>query len=102
MKNLITLLSLSFATFFTTIGNSPVFAMSCNTKNNTEMVCNEDNVTCEKKIKEQRINWNMSKHLPEFYESIVEASNRGELWGIESPPSDSIQLEIDFNPSSVN
>tara|TARA_Y100001968_G_scaffold147899_1_gene135302 strand:- start:33 stop:167 length:135 start_codon:yes stop_codon:yes gene_type:complete len=44
----------------------------------------------------------MSKHLPEFYESIVEASNRGELWGIESPPSDSIQLEIDFSPYSIN
>ena len=44
----------------------------------------------------------MTKHIPEFYESIVEASNRGELWGVESPPGDSIQLEIDFSPSSTN
>ena len=39
----------------------------------------------------------MSNHFPEFYESIVEASNRGELWGIEKPSTDSTQLEIDFN-----
>ena len=102
MKNLISLLLFSSATLFTIVGNFSVFAMSCNTKNNSEVVCNEGNVTCEKKIIEERINWNMSKHLPEFYESIVEASNRGELWGIESPPSDSIQLEIDFSPSSIN
>jgi len=39
----------------------------------------------------------MSNHLPEFYESIVEACNRGELWGIETSSTDSNQLEIDFN-----
>ena len=39
----------------------------------------------------------MSNHFPEFYESIVEASSRGELWGIEKPSTDSTQLEIDFN-----
>ena len=39
----------------------------------------------------------MSNHFPEFYESIVVASNRGELWGIEKPSTDSTQLEIDFN-----
>ena len=39
----------------------------------------------------------MSNHFSEFYESIVEASNRGDLWGIEKPSTDSTQLEIDFN-----
>ena len=39
----------------------------------------------------------MSNHFPEFYESIVEACQRGELWGVEPPSNTSIQLEIDFN-----
>ena len=39
----------------------------------------------------------MSIHTPDFYETIVEACNRGELWGIEKPSTDSTQLEIDFN-----
>ena len=43
----------------------------------------------------------MSKHIPEFYESILEASERGELWGISSDKSHWTQLEIDFN-SYVN
>ena len=38
----------------------------------------------------------VSKHIPEFYESIVEASERGELWGITSEQSHWIQLEIDL------
>ena len=38
----------------------------------------------------------MSNHFPEFYESIVEACKRGELWGIEKPSTDSTQLEIDL------
>ena len=38
----------------------------------------------------------MSNHFPEFYESIVEAFNNGELWGIEKSSTDSTQLEIDF------
>tara|TARA_Y100001968_G_C19101358_1_gene592693 strand:- start:136 stop:321 length:186 start_codon:yes stop_codon:yes gene_type:complete len=41
----------------------------------------------------------MTKHIPEFYESIVEASNRGELWGIEIFSNDITQLEIDFDLS---
>ena len=39
----------------------------------------------------------MSNHIPEFYESIVEACNRGELWGVEPPSNTFTQLEIDFN-----
>ncbi len=39
----------------------------------------------------------MSKHIPEFYESILEASKRGELWGISSEQGHWTQLEIDFN-----
>ena len=42
-----------------------------------------------------------SKHIPEFYESILEASERGELWGISSEQSHWTQLEIDIN-SYVN
>tara|TARA_B100000965_G_scaffold180949_1_gene151002 strand:+ start:185 stop:370 length:186 start_codon:yes stop_codon:yes gene_type:complete len=41
----------------------------------------------------------MTKHIPEFYESIVEASNRGELWGTEIFSNDITQLEIDFDLS---
>ena len=43
----------------------------------------------------------MSNQIPDFYESIVEASNRGELWGIETSSSDSTQLEIDFNVNNA-
>ena len=34
----------------------------------------------------------MSSHIPEFYESILEASKRGELWGYKfrTKPLDSI------------
>ena len=39
----------------------------------------------------------MSKHIPEFYESILEASERGELWGIISEQSHWTQLEIDLD-----
>ena len=39
----------------------------------------------------------MSIYIPDFYESIVEACERGELWGIEPPSNTSTQLEIDFN-----
>ena len=41
----------------------------------------------------------MSSHIPEFYESIVEASNRGELWGLDQFSNNNIQLEINFDPS---
>ena len=43
----------------------------------------------------------MSNHISDFYEAIVEASNRGELWGIESSSTDSTQLEIDFNMNNA-
>ena len=36
----------------------------------------------------------MSKHIPEFYRSILEASDRGELWGITSEQSHWTQLEL--------
>ena len=39
----------------------------------------------------------MSIHTPDFYESIVEACERGELWGVEPPFNTPTQLEIDFN-----
>ena len=39
----------------------------------------------------------MSKHIPEFYETIFEAANRGELWGISSEQSHWTQLEIDLD-----
>tara|TARA_B100000700_G_scaffold35117_1_gene34011 strand:+ start:656 stop:790 length:135 start_codon:yes stop_codon:yes gene_type:complete len=44
----------------------------------------------------------MSKHIPELYSSIVEASNRGELWGLYPSNSNSTQLELDFNPSGTH
>lgn len=39
----------------------------------------------------------MSKHIPEYYKSIVEASDRGELWVINSEQTCFTQLEIDLN-----
>tara|TARA_B100000700_G_scaffold115122_1_gene129351 strand:+ start:1649 stop:1777 length:129 start_codon:yes stop_codon:yes gene_type:complete len=39
----------------------------------------------------------MSNQNSDFYDSIVEASNRGELWGIETSSPSSSQLEIIFN-----
>ena len=39
----------------------------------------------------------MSKHIPECYRSILEASDRGELWGITSEHRHWTQLEIDLN-----
>ena len=41
----------------------------------------------------------MSSHIPEFYESIVEASDRGELWGLDQFSNNINQLEINFDPS---
>ncbi len=41
----------------------------------------------------------MSPHIPEFYESIVEASNRGELWGLDQFSDNTNQLEINFDSS---
>tara|TARA_B100000214_G_C23642026_1_gene478904 strand:- start:386 stop:520 length:135 start_codon:yes stop_codon:yes gene_type:complete len=40
----------------------------------------------------------MSSHIPEFYESIVEASERGELWGLDQFANNINQLEINFDP----
>ena len=39
----------------------------------------------------------MSKHIPEFYESILEASERGELWGKSSEQIHWTQLEINLD-----
>ena len=43
--------------------------------------------------------WLMSSHIPEFYEAIVEASKRGELWGLDQFTNNSKQLEINFDHS---
>jgi len=42
----------------------------------------------------------MSSHIPEFYESIVEASDRGELWGLDQFSNNINQLEINFDQSA--
>ncbi len=39
----------------------------------------------------------MSKDIPELYRSILEASDRGELWGISSEQSHWTQLELDIS-----
>tara|TARA_Y100001968_G_scaffold195141_1_gene179016 strand:+ start:65 stop:199 length:135 start_codon:yes stop_codon:yes gene_type:complete len=41
----------------------------------------------------------MSSHIPELYKSIVEASSRGELWGLDNFSNNINQLEINFDPS---
>ena len=39
----------------------------------------------------------MSIYISDFYETIVEACECGELWGVEPLSNTSTQLEIDFN-----
>ena len=39
----------------------------------------------------------MPNHLPDFYKSILEASERGELWGINSKQNYWTQLEFDLD-----
>ena len=56
----------------------------------------------KKELLKREISDLMTKHIPEFYESIVEASNRGELWGVDVSNNDTMQLEIDFNLSQKN
>ena len=41
----------------------------------------------------------MPSHIPELYESIVEASKRGDLWGLDQLANNSNQLEINFDSS---
>ena len=57
----------------------------------------EDQKLSYKDLNKKSNQLNMLNQIPNFYESIVEANNRGELWGIEKSSIDSIQLEIDFN-----
>ena len=56
----------------------------------------------KKELLKREISDLMTKHITEFYESIVEASNRGELWGVDVSNNDTMQLEIDFNLSQKN
>ena len=35
------------------------------------------------------------KYIPEFYQFILDASEKGELWGITSEQNHYIQLDID-------
>ena len=44
----------------------------------------------------------MSKDIPEFYRSILEASDRSELWRISSEQSHWTQLEFDINSCMNN
>tara|TARA_Y100001968_G_C18942634_1_gene519444 strand:+ start:205 stop:345 length:141 start_codon:yes stop_codon:yes gene_type:complete len=44
----------------------------------------------------------MSSHIPEFYELIVVASNRGKLWGTDKFSNNINQLEMHFDPSVQN
>ena len=36
------------------------------------------------------------RHNPDSYKSILEAAERGELWGVSTHHLDSIQLKFDF------
>ena len=49
----------------------------------------------------QRSTKTMSKTYSKFYQSILEAAERGELWGITSEHSQLTQLELDL-ASCVN
>ena len=46
-------------------------------------------------------NRSLAKHNPDFYKSILEAAERGELWGMYSEQDHFTQLEIDFNSSQM-
>jgi len=41
------------------------------------------------------------KHNPDFYKFILEAAERGELWGIATHQDYFIQLKIDFTSSKI-
>jgi len=41
------------------------------------------------------------KHNPDFYKSILEAAERGELWGISTKQNYFIQLKIDFDSPEI-
>ncbi len=41
------------------------------------------------------------KHNPDFYKSILEAADRGELWGVSVQQSHFKQLKFDFYPSKI-
>ena len=41
----------------------------------------------------------MSSHTPDFDESIVEQSNRGELWRLDQFSNNTNQLDTNFDPS---
>ena len=57
MKKLIPFLLLSSATLYSTIGTLPVSALGCNSSaNKVEVVCDEGDFDCEKKLIEDRIN----------------------------------------------
>ena len=57
MKNLIPLLLLSSATFYSSIGTLPVAAMGCNSSaQKSEVVCAEGDIDCENKLIKNRIN----------------------------------------------
>ena len=43
----------------------------------------------------------MAKHTIEYYESIVEASLRGELWGLDKYSNNTSQLELNFDFSTT-
>mgnify|MGYP001405060592 CR=1 FL=1 len=44
----------------------------------------------------------MASHIPDFYSSILEASERGELWGVFNDHVSFVQLELEFNPPLEN
>ena len=50
----------------------------------------------KKKFLFQRSTKIMSKTYSKFYESILEAAERGELWGITSEHSQLVQLELNL------
>ncbi len=55
----------------------------------------------KKKFLIQRSTNTLVKHNPDFYKFIIEAAERGELWGISSRQNNFIQLKFDFNSSKI-
>ena len=39
----------------------------------------------------------MAKLIPDYYDFIVDAAQRGELWGVCSEQNQQIQLELDLD-----
>ena len=59
-------------------------------------------LNAKKKLPNSILISSLVKHYPDFYKSILEAAERGELWEVSIDQNHFTQLELDFNSSESN